>query len=106
MHIFADHGNLLYVFASLALCPNSQRQVLSKVHLWAVHLSRFELVRDYTERANNVFADVLVRRSKGFRKTRTQQTKTIGALYKDIAPTASAIKNVNIEDILEEQTMY
>lgn len=61
VHVSTDQQNLLYVFAPLALCPNSPRHVLSKVHRWAIHLSRFEFVIDYIEGANNVFADVLTR---------------------------------------------
>lgn len=106
VHVFTDHRNLLYVFAPIALRPNSPRHVLSKVHRWAIHLSRFEFVIDHIEGANNVFADILTRWSKGYRNTRAQQTNTIAALYKDIVPTASAIKQVNVGDILEEQTKY
>lgn len=42
VHVFTDHRNLLYVFAPLALLPNSPKHVLSKVHSWAIHLSRLD----------------------------------------------------------------
>lgn len=40
-HVYTDHKNLLYVFAPLALRPNSPRHGISKVHRWAIHLSKF-----------------------------------------------------------------
>lgn len=37
VHVFTDHGNLLYVFAPPALRSNPLIDLLSKVHCWAVH---------------------------------------------------------------------
>lgn len=44
VRIFTNHRNLLYFFAPTALLSNSCRHVPSKVHRWAILLSRFEFL--------------------------------------------------------------
>lgn len=104
-HIFTDHKNLLYVFAPLALRPNSPRHVLSKVHRWAIHLSRFEFFINHIEGSNNIFADILTRWSKGYRTT-TAKTSMVAALYKDIAPTSEDLTAVWINEIKLHQARH
>lgn len=50
MRIYTDHQNVLYVFAPLALPPNSPRYVLEKVHWWASHQSRISFITEHIER--------------------------------------------------------
>lgn len=102
-HVFTDHRNLLYVFAPLALRPNSPRHVLSKVHRWAIHLSRFEFFINHIEGSNNVFADILTRRSKGYRSN-SARTNMIAALFKDITPTMEETVPVSIEEVKQLQS--
>lgn len=104
-HVFTNHKNLLYVFAPLALRPSSPRHVLSKVHRWAIHLSRFEFFINHIEGASNVFADILTRWSKGYRVT-SAQTDMIAALYKDIIPSSTDTPAVLMTDIKLEQAKY
>lgn len=87
-HVFPDYGNLLYFFSPLALRPNSPRNVLSKLQRWAIHLSRFELYIKYIERAPNVFADILTRRSKNFRVTGAK-ANMIAAIYNEMIPSST-----------------
>lgn len=101
-HVFTDHKNLLYVFAPLALRPNSPRHVLSKVHRWAINLSRFQFHINHIKGVNNVLADTLTRWSKGHR-TISAKPGSIAALYQDIVPTAASRATINIEDIKREQ---
>lgn len=61
MHVFTDLGNLLNLFAHLALRSNSPLYVLSKVRRWVIHLSRFVFVIEHIHEAENVFADLLIR---------------------------------------------
>lgn len=51
--------------------------LLSKRHRWAIHLSRREFVIQHIQGRKNVFADVLAHRSKGYRKRRARQSKTV-----------------------------
>lgn len=50
VHVFTDHRNLRYVFVPIAIRPKSPGRVLSKVHRWAIDMSRFEFVTDHIER--------------------------------------------------------
>lgn len=61
VHIFADHRNLPYVCAPMALHPNSPLHVLSRVHYWTVRLSSFYLVIEYIAGTKQLFADLLTR---------------------------------------------
>lgn len=87
VHVFTDHRNLLFVFAPLALRPNAPRYVLSKVHRWAIHLSRFDFSIEHIDGVKNVFADLLTRWSKGHRQVSAASGKVM-ALYQAIVPTA------------------
>lgn len=100
VHVFTDHRNLLYVFAPFALRPNSPRRVLSKVHRWAIHLSRFEFFIEHIDGTNNVFADILTRLSKRYRNVLAQR---VAVLYTDIVPSSSTIKAVTLTEIINEQ---
>lgn len=104
-HVFTDHKNLLYVFAPLALRPNSPMHVLSKVHRWAIHLSRFDFFINHIEGADNVFADILTRWSKGYRAT-SAQSRMIAALYEDIIPSSTKMNIISMSDIKREQTKH
>jgi len=68
LHIFTDHRNLLFVFAPLALEPSLGLHIVSKVQRWALFLSRFSYVIEHVDGASNVFADILTRWTKGYRR--------------------------------------
>lgn len=87
VHIFTDHRNLLFVFAPLALRPSSPRYVLSKVHRWAIHLSRFDFDIEHIEGSKNVFADLLTRWAKGNRQGQIASGNVM-ALYSSLVPSA------------------
>lgn len=90
VHVFTDHRNLLFVFAPLALRPSAPRYVLSKVHRWAIHLSRFDFNIEHIEGSKNVFADLLTRWSKGHRQGQIA-TGNVMALYKALVPPRATI---------------
>lgn len=104
-HVFTDHRNLLYAFAPLALRPNSPRHVLSNLHRWASHFSRFKFHINHIEGSNIVFADILTRWSKGYRSVKAQ-TKLIAALYGDIMPSSTEMKSVSVEEVGREQRKH
>lgn len=60
------HWNLLYGFSQLALRTNSPRNVLSKVHRWAIILSRFHFVIKHIDGTKRVLTDLLTRWSRGY----------------------------------------
>lgn len=103
MHVCTDHRNLAYEFAPLAFRPNSPRDVLSKVHRWAVHLSRFEFFINHIEGANNVSADMLTRWSK---KYRAASAHRLAALYTDTVPSAHEVDTIAVEKIINEQQKH
>lgn len=103
VHVFTDYRNLLYVFAPLALHPNSPRHAPSKVYQWAIHLSSFAFVIDRKEGANNSFVEVLTRWFKGYRNTRAQQTNVVAALFDDMVLAVKDLENVSLGAIIEEQ---
>lgn len=104
VHVFTDHRNLLFVFAPLALRPNAPRYVLSKVHRWAIHLSRFDFNIEHIDGVKNVFADLLTRWAKGHRQSQ-KACGNIRALYKSIVPPANETIWPNTESIREAQAM-
>ena len=79
-HVFTDHRNLLYVFAPLAFEPALGRHVVAKVQRWALFLSQFDYVIEHIDGRENVFADILTRWFKGYRKEKGLQLRTICSL--------------------------
>lgn len=59
VHVFTDHGDLLILFAPMALHPNTQRHVLVKVHRCTIYLSRFQFSIEHIDGKDNVGADML-----------------------------------------------
>lgn len=104
-HVFTDHKNLFYLFATLALRLNSARHILFEVHRWAMHLSIFEFFIDHIERADNVFVDIVTLWSKGYGLT-TTQTNMIAALNDNIIPTSTDMDVTSITGIKREQANH
>ena len=50
--------------------PVLGRHVLSKVQRWALYLSRFAYIIEHVRGDENVFADILTRWTKGYRRER------------------------------------
>ena len=71
-HVYTDHRNLLFVFAPLALEPALVRHIVSKVQRWALFLSRFPYVIEHVSGTENVFADIMTRWTKGYRRNACQ----------------------------------
>lgn len=104
-HVCTDHKNLLYVFAPLVLRPNFLKHVLSKLHWWAIHLSRFEFFINRIEGKTNVLTDILTRWSKGYSST-SAPTNLIAALCHDIIPTLLDTEPLSVTEIKREQEKY
>lgn len=83
-HVHTDHRNLMFVFAPLALEPTLGRHIVSKVQRWALYLSRFPYVIEHVSGKANVFADILTRWTRGYRKER-KALRTISSLFLDRA---------------------
>lgn len=83
VHVFPNQQDMLYGSSPLTLHTNCPRHVLFKVHLRAIHLLRFEFVIGHMEGANNNFANLLARRSKGYRNRITQIADVVATLYVD-----------------------
>ena len=93
-HVYTDHRNLLFVFAPLALEPALGRHIVSKIQRWALFLSRFPYVIEHIEGTSNVFADILTRWTKGYRKERNA-LRTVYSLIESssqIIPAADEFK--------------
>lgn len=101
--VFTDHQKLLSNSATPDLRPSLPRHVLTNVHRWAIHLSRFEFLINHISGANNIFANTLTRWSKRYRNTRAQRTEVVAALSRKIVPAARDIDLVATEDTLKEQ---
>lgn len=83
--LLTDHKNILHAFAPMSLRPHSPRQVLFKVHQWAIHLCPFHLFTNHREGKDSIFADILTGCSKRYGST-SGQTNLIAALHQDIIP--------------------
>lgn len=77
--MYTDHRNLLFVFAPLALEPALGRHIVSKVQRWALFLSRFPYVIEHVDGTSNIFADILTRWTRGYRKE-NKSLKTLCSL--------------------------
>ena len=91
-HIYTDHRNLLFVFAPLALEPALGRHIVSKVQRWALFLSRFPYVIEHIEGKSNIFADILTRWTKGYRK----QCKSMKTLFRLIESSSQIIPAADV----------
>lgn len=78
VHFFTDHKNILYVFAPLALRPNSPTLAQSEVHRCPIQLLCFDFFMNHLEKANNLFANIFTRCSRGYRSVTAQR---VAALY-------------------------
>lgn len=101
VQIFTGHRNLLYVSAPKALRTNSPRHVLSEVHKWAIHLSRFLFFNNHIEGSKNIFTEVLTQWSKGYSKTTAQR---VAALYGDIVHSTGEMNTVTMAEMVREQS--
>lgn len=90
---------------TLALRPSSLRYVLSKVHSWAIHLSRFAFFINHIGGADNVSVDILTRWSKGYRSI-SDSTGSIAALHHDVISASISISTLSVEDVKQEQGKY
>ena len=92
-HVFTDHRNLLFVFAPLSLEPALGRHIVSKVQRWALYLSRFPYIIEHVSGTANVFADILTRWTRGYRRnTHTlRSVNSIVNLNNQIVPPADGI---------------
>ena len=79
-HVFTDHRNLLFVFAPLAFEPALGRHIVAKVQRWALFLSRFDYLIEHIDGARNVFADILTRWCRGYRKEPENKLRTVCSL--------------------------
>lgn len=104
-HVFTDHRNLLFISAPLSLEPALGRHIVSKVQRWALFLSRFPYIIEHVDGDLNVFADILTRWTKGYRRE-TKSLKTIHSLVEQsaqIVPSADEIVWPDQEDIRSSQ---
>ena len=67
-HVFTDHRNLLFVFCQFSIEPSIGRHVVTKVRRWALYLSRFNYVIELITGSGNIFANILIRWLKGYRR--------------------------------------
>ena len=67
-HVYTDHRNLLFIFNPCSLEPALGRHVVSKVQRWALYLSSFQYTIEHVSGNKNVFADILTRWLKGYRR--------------------------------------
>ncbi len=79
VHIYTDHRNLLFVFAPLTLEPTLGRHIISKVQRWALFLSRFSYVIEHVDGDANVFADMLTRWARCYRRD-NKSLRTVASL--------------------------
>ena len=104
-HVFTDHRNLLFVFAPLAMTPTLGRHAVSKVHRWALFLSRFDYILEHIDGESNVCADIMTRWSRNYRKE-NRQLRTVCSLIEapiDGTVTADAIEWPDMEYIKAAQ---
>ncbi len=99
LRVFTDHCNVLFVFAPLALEPSSGRHIVSKVQRWASLLSLFDYIIEHVSGEENVFADILTRWARSYR--REEHRRAICSLLMDsakqIVPSANDVNLPNIE---------
>lgn len=78
-HVYTDHRNLMFSFAPLALEPTLGRHIVSKVQRWALFLSRFPFVIEHVSGKSNVFAHILTRWIRIYRRD-LKAMRTISSL--------------------------
>ena len=78
-HVLADKRNTLFVFAPLALEPALERQVLSKLEIWGIFISRYTYVIEKVEGHENVFGDIVTLWTKGY-SIEGYKMKTVSSL--------------------------
>lgn len=100
--VLTDHRNLLFVFDPLALRPNAPQYVLSKVHWWAMHLSRFDFCIEQIVGVKNVLAYLHTRWDKRHRQNHATR-KNVMALYKTIVTPFWESPWPNVEALLQAQ---
>ena len=104
VRVFTDHRNLLFVYAPLALEPSLGRHVVSKVQRWALYISRFRYVIEHVPGQQNVFADILTRWLRGYRK---EERGLVCSMILDTAqqmvPSADSIPWPSIESMRSAQ---
>ena len=74
-HVYTDHRYLLFVSPPFALEPDLGRLIVSKAQRWALYLSQFLYVIEHIAGERNVFADILTRWCRGYRRVEAKQTK-------------------------------
>lgn len=89
VRVFTGHLYLLFIFAPLFLIPPLGRHVVSKVQRWALYLSRFEHTIKHIDGVKNVFADILTRWLKGYRRPKFS-LKTVASFALDSQMVQSA----------------
>lgn len=82
-HILIDTRNLLFVFGLFTMNPQSPCNLLSKVHWWEIHLSRFDSAIWHIDRCENFFTDVLTDMGRRPKKDGNGDGKIV-PLYLDI----------------------
>lgn len=101
-HVLTDYKRLLFEFAPQALISKSLLLMISKVHRWAINLSRFQFYINRIEVVDNVLSDILRRWSKG-RRTSCARSAFIAARHQDIVLEAATTTAVSIENIQKKQ---
>lgn len=107
-HFYTDHRTLMSVFAPLALEPTLRRHIVSKVQRWTLFLSRFPFVIEHVSGTLNVFADILTRRTRGYRRERKVMRYISSLLLQSqqIVPAADSLKWPESELFLQSQSDF
>lgn len=108
VHVFTDHKNLLYIFAPTAFDSTLGKHVISKVHRWAMFLSRFDFVIEHIDGELNVFADILTRWLKGYKKNfaSTHHICALSHASEQLIPSLDAVLLPSMEEIKAKQTEH
>lgn len=81
VHVYTEHRNMLYGFATKVFQPNTGRHVISKVQRWAIFLSQFEFNIEHVDSKETVFADMLEICERGYRVAKMETGKVIEQTY-------------------------
>lgn len=106
IHLFTDHGNLLFVFNPVEFNPSLWRHIINKVQRWALYLFKFMYTIEHIQGAKNVTADMLTYWYTGYRgKPQMARRITAKIICDDLIPSAKDYDDIwpTKEDLMKYQ---
>ena len=104
VRVHTDHRNLLFIFAPRMIEPQLGRHIVGKVQRWALYISIFNYEIEHIPGDRNIFADLLTRWGRGYRKSSGLSICTLVLdSCQQLVPAAGDIIWPSLDEIREAQ---